>query len=430
MRTRLLLLVIYFILLAPKGFAQETNPNPRNENRILDEEIRTVQLHLAGAPLTLPFVDLKVQQNSLLLEFDHLGPDIKDYTYSLRHCNSDWQPSELDDNEYIDGFTEDRITTVHNSLNTLMQYTHYSLGLPNSNMRWTRSGNYLLQLYDNDNDKALVLVRRFCVVEPLWRFETQFRNPALASKYDTHHEIDFIVTHKGMRVPVPQNDIKAYVLQNGRWDNMIGPLTPQFVRGEQLVFDFQDKILFPAGKEWRFFDIRTFDFKGDNVKAIREMDAYYEVTLRPDKTRANHSYQYHGDLNGRYSIENRNPNQVLLQCEFAKVLFNIERPLPEEAADVYVFGELSDWQLKPEFKMEYNHAAQAYYCEAMLKQGYYNYQYVVVKHGSTTFDEEGFEGNSHETGNLYSILIYFRTFGDRYERLMGAASIDSRSGRQ
>lgn len=400
--------------------------HPTNGISIDDPDIRTVQLHLAGAPLTMPFVDLKAPTKSLVLEFDHLGPDIKDYSYTIVHCNSDWLPSELDDNEYIDGFTEDRLTTVQNSRNTLMQYTHYTLELPNANMRWTRSGNYLLKIFDNDNDKALVVVRRFCVVEPLWRFETDFTSAALASKTDTHHELDFIVTHKGMRIPMPQNDVKAYVLQNGRWDNMIGPLRPQFLRNEQLVFDFQDKIAFPAGKEWRFFDIRTFDFKGDNVATIVEQDTYYEVTLRADRSRAGHPYQYFGDLNGRFSIENRNINQTLDQCEYAKVLFHLERPFPEEDADVYVFGELSDWQLKPEFKMEYNYAAKAYYCEAMLKQGYYNYQYAVLKNGEQHIDEEGFEGNWYETGNQYSILVYFRTFGDRYERLMGVVSVNNR----
>lgn len=418
------------LLTLTKAWAQESEINPNNENRIFDDEIHSVQLHPAGAPLLLPIINLQVKQNALQLEFDHLGPDIKDYSYTLRHCNSDWQPSELDEHEYIDGFTEDRITTIHNSLNTLMQYTHYSLGLPSANMRWTRSGNYLLKIYDKDNDDALVLVRRFCVIEPFWVLEAKFQSAAMASKYDTHHEIDFSINTKDIRVPVPKTDINAFVLQNGRWDNAIGPLQPAFLRGNQLVFDFQDKIIFPAGKEWRYFDIRTFDFKGDNVKAIRQMDRYYEVTLRPDKSRAGHPYQYNGDINGRFSIENRNINQVVLQCEYAKVLFNIERPLPEEDADVYVFGELTDWQLKPEFKMDYNHAAKAYYCEAMLKQGYYNYEYVVVDRETGKADENGFEGNSHQTYNVYTILVYFRTFGDRYERLMGMTSIDSRDWRQ
>ena len=416
-----------FFLLAPFFLLAQDSNNPRNESLILDEDIRAAQLYLLGAPLTLPILELKTGNNTLMLEFDHLGDELKDYLYTIVHCNSDWQPSDLIDNEYIDGFTEDRITTIDNSFNTLYQYTHYTLGLPNRNMRWTKSGNYLLKIFDNDDDRRLVLVRRFCVVEPLWRVEARFVSPAAVSKLKTHHEIDFNVIHRGMRIPNPQNDIKAFVLQNGRWGNALGPVKPYITREDQLVFDYQDKIVFPAGKEWRYFDIRTFDYRGERVKAINERIDYYEVTLDTDKDRAGSSLLYRGDLNGRFSIENTNYNQTRLQCDYAKVLFSISRNQPEDNADVYVFGELTDWQLKPEYKMEFSPEAKAYYCESpLLKQGYYNYEYRVVNRETGQADENGFEGNWFETSNLYTILVYFKTFGDRYDRLMSAVSIDSR----
>lgn len=413
-------------LLLPSLLFSQTNENPRNENRISDDDIRTVQLYLQGAPMTLPMTELKAASNTLLLEFDHLGGDLKDYIYTIVHCNSDWQPSELDDNEYIDGFTEDRITDIESSFNTLLQYTHYSLGLPNRNMRWARSGNYLLKVFDNDDERRLVLLRRFMVVEPMWRVEAKFVSPASVSKLNTHHEIDFTVAHKGTRISDPQNDVKAFVLQNGRWDNAIGPLKPYITREEQLVFDYQDKIVFPAGKEWRYFDMRTFDYRGDRVKSITERNDYYEVTLLTDLSRAGSTLRYRGDLNGRFSIENQNFNQTLLQCDYAKVLFSISQNLPLEGEDVYVFGELTDWQLKPEFKMEHSTEAKAYYCESpLLKQGFYNYEYRVVSRETGQPDLEGFEGNWYETSNQYTVLVYFRPFGERYDKLVASATIDS-----
>lgn len=420
-------ILIFFSFCPLLLFAQNAE-NPNNESRILDDDIRSAQLFLRGAPLTLPIVELKAKDNTLLLEFDHLGTDLKDYMYTIEHCNSDWQPSELGDNEYIDGFTEDRILDIESSINTLFQYTHYTLGLPNQTMRWARSGNYLLKVFDNDgDDRRLVLVRRFCVVEPLWRVEAKMVSPVAVSKLKTHHEIDFTVAHRGIRIPNPQNDVKAYVLQNGRWDNAIGPVKPFITREDQLVFDYQDKIVFPAGKEWRFFDIRTFEYLGERVRDIDEKYDYYEVTLETDQDRAGSSLLYRGDLNGRYSIENKNFNQTLLQCDYAKVLFSISRNAPLDDEDVYVFGELTDWQLKPEFKMEYSPEAKAYYCESpLLKQGYYNYEYRVVNRETGKVDEEGFEGNWFDTGNLYTVLVYFRAFGDRYDRLMSAVTLNSR----
>ncbi len=424
-RTFLFVTLIGFF--SPFPLAAQDSENPGNESRVLDDDIRSAQLYLQGAPLTLPILELKAGNGTLILAFDHLGDDLKDYIYTFVHCNSDWKPSDLTDNEYIDGFTEDRITTIDNSFNTLHPYTHYSIGLPNRNMRWAKSGNYLLKVFDNDDDRRLVLVRRFCVVEPVWRVDAKFVSPVAVSKLKTHHEIDFTVLHRGMRIPNPQNDVKAFVLQNGRWDNAIGPVRPYSTREDQLVFDYQDKIVFPAGKEWRFFDMRTFEYRGERVKTINQRYDYYEVTLETDKDRSNSNLVFKGDLNGRFSIENTNYNQTRLQCDYAKVLFSISQNQPKDDDDVYVFGELTDWQLKPEYKMEYSPEAKAYYCESpLLKQGYYNYEYLVVNRDTHQIDEDGFEGNTFETSNLYTILVYFRTFGDRYDRLMSAVSIDSK----
>lgn len=397
----------------------------QTENQILDSDICTVQLTLAGSPLSLPIVDLRAGGGSLMLEFDHMGDELKDYKYTIVHCNSDWQPSELDDNEYIDGFSEDRITSVQNSFNTLTQYTHYTLVLPNRNMRWARSGNYLLKVFDADDEDRLVLVRRFLVVEPLWRIEAEFVRTSQVDKLDTHHEIDFTVIPKGARISMPQNDVKAFVIQNGRWDNALGPIKPYITRGENLVFDYQDQIVFPAGKEFRFFDIRSFDYRGEFVKSIVDKPTYYEVTLRTDESRYDRPVIFRPEADGRFVIDNQNANQTLLQCDYAAVLFSLKQTLPLDDADVYVFGELTDWQLKPEFRMQHDAAAQVYWVDTWLKQGHYDYQYVVVDRNTGKPDLDGFEGNWYATGNQYTILIYFRPFGARYDRLMGAVTLNS-----
>lgn len=412
-------LFILLFLFSGRLFAQ-------TENQILDPDICTVQLNLAGSPLSLPIVNLQTSANVLVLEFDHLGDQLKDYKYTLVHCNSDWQVSELDNNEYIDGFTEDRITTVENSINTLSQYTHYTLALPNRNMRWVRSGNYLLKVFDADDEDKLVLVRRFLVVEPLWRIDAGLVRTAEVEKLDTHHEIDFTVVPKAVRISMPQNDVKAYVLQNGRWDNALGPIKPYVTRGDNLVFDYQDQIVFPAGKEFRYFDIRSFDYRGEFVRSIVNKPTYFEVTLQPDESRFDRPVIFRPDADGRFVIDNQNANQTLLQCDYSTVLFSIKQNQPLEDEDVYVFGELSDWQLKPEFKMQYDEYAHAYWCDTWLKQGHYDYQYLVVDRKTGKPDLDGFEGNWYATGNQYTILIYFRPFGARYDRLMGAVTLNSK----
>jgi len=400
--------------------------NPRNEERNYDPDVLSVQLHLRNAPMTFPMVDLNASPGALVLQFDHLGTDVHDYLYTLEHCNADWQRSALDDNEYIDGFTEDRILDIYNSFNTLQQYVHYTLTLPNNNMRWTKSGNYLLKVYDNTRERRLVLVRRFLVVDRRWNVSTDFVRPVRVDKMNTHHEIDFTVGTKGMRVQYPEREVKAYVLQNGRWDTALGPFPPFFVRQEQLVFDYQDKIVFPAGKEWRYFDMRTFLYRGEFIRDIRMQPNYFEVTLNMDESRANRTYLQTNDLNGRFSIENNNQNQGLDQCDYAAVLFSLKQGQELDNQDVYVYGQFTDWQLRPEYKMKYEESVGAYVMETYLKQGYYNYQYVVVNRETGAVDGDGVEGNWYEAGNEYQVLVYYRPFGVRYDQLVLSATMDSR----
>ncbi len=397
--------------------------------RVLDSDIKTVQIN-PGSPY--PIVDLKGGQ--MTLAFDHIGFDLKSYAYTIVHCNSDWQPSVLLDNEYINGFTEDRITSISNSVNTLQPYTHYQITLPNQNMRWAVSGNYIIKVFDEDNDRQLVMVRRFMVMENKWSVSAQMAQIFNAGKLFSHQEVDFQVLHEGTIIGNPQKEVKAFIYQNMRWDRVIGPVSPRpFVAvRNSLNFDYQDSIVFPAGKFWRFFDMRTYDFRGNNVQKIERNKSTWQVFLKPERDQSQtHGYALNDDLNGRYEIENRTPGQSFLQTDYANVLFVFERNAAFENREVYVFGELTDWRFRDEFKMEYDEATHSYFCNPLLKQGYYNYAISVVD--TDTYEtpaDDDMEGDWHETSNQYTILVYYRPFGERYDRLMTVGGIDSRTAKK
>jgi hypothetical protein len=396
------------------------------ENQILDSAIRSVKLHMAGASLVLPIMDLHAGRNSLVLEFDHLGDEIQDYVYTLVHCDSDWQPSDIDDSQYLRGFREDNITMVSFSQNTRVDYTQYAVTLPNANMGWLISGNYLLRVMDLDDNRREVIVRRFMVVEPLWAIEARLVPTGKVEKMRTHHEIDFSLNTKGSRVPVPENDIKAYVLQNGRWDTSIGPLHPFGSGIGKISFDYFDRIVFPAGLEFRFFDLRSLDYRGEFVRRIDIIADSIEVTLQMDNSRAQTQVVARADINGQFVLGNNTINQSYSQSEYAKVLFSLSAPNPLEEVEVYLFGELTDWRIMPEYKLLYNEEVKAYYLETLLKQGYYNYVYAVVDRDGQFSSEYSVEGNWFETGNKYTILVYFRPFGSRYDRLLASVTLDSK----
>jgi Domain of unknown function (DUF5103) len=409
-----------------------------NYDAILDDDIRSV---LMNSRSTTPITNLK--NGSILLEFDHIGYDIQDYVFTIQHYNSDWTRSDLEDIEYIDGIKEDRITDVQSSINTLQPYTHYRLQLDNtSTVRWTVSGNYILKIMDEDDDRAVVMTRRFMITEGKWRVDSTSMVPIIdPTKILTHQEIDFNVRHDNFFISNPQREVKTYILQNMRWDRMLGPIAPNplISRRGGLNYDYQNTIVLPAGKQWRYFDIRSIDVKLNNVYALMRKGGITHAVLELERDRHDQTYfDAIEDLNGEFSIENRNINVLNRQLslidrgtsdltiDYVKVWFSLQRQVPYEDHEVYVYGSLTDWSLKEEFKMIYDETSHTYGCSALLKQGYYNYQFMVIKKGTWEPDpEEDLEGNWHFTTNHYTFLFYYRQFGERYDRLMGTGGLET-----
>ena len=91
---------------------------------------------------------------------------------------------------------------------------------------------------------------------------------------------------------------------------------------------------------------------------------------------------------------------------------------PELEVPVYVFGQLTNWQLLPEFRLEYNYARGAYLGKILLKQGYYNYVFAHpnAEGGAST---ELTEGTLWQTKNDYTLILYNRSMGLRYDRIIG-----------
>ncbi|HMN89018.1 MAG TPA: DUF5103 domain-containing protein [Saprospiraceae bacterium] len=398
----------------------------RYEDYIYKPNIKTVQFHLDGLPVSYPIIDLN--SNSVLkLSFDDLDGDAKNYTYRIIHCDINWQPSNLAEMEYIEGFMEDRIEDFRFSFKTLKSYTHYEFFLPNRSMTWTKSGNYLLKIYEDERQKALAITRRFVVVEPIVRITPKMMRPNQVGKIRTHQEIDFVVDHQRLNIRAPLQEIRAVVLQNGRWDNAIGDLAPLFARGEQMIFDFQDRVIFPGGKEFRFIDFRTLRARNQQIASIERFDDTYEVVLHKDQKRSNQTYLQSRDVNGKFVIETFDQQDSDITANYADVFFSLYCPEPYYDHELYVFGAMSDWQLKPEFKMAYNPAINGYVVKVPLKQGFYDYAYarVPINAKRKVADLSEIEGDWHETENLYTILLYYNPFGERYHRVIGAVTFSS-----
>jgi hypothetical protein len=390
---------------------------------VLDHSVSTVQLFREGWPLSYPVVRLSGDV-PLILEFDDLSKDHPGFMYSLIHCNANWTPSDLAEQEYLEGYPENEIRNSTPSFNTYTSYLHYRLQIPNEDIRFLISGNYLLLVYRNGDPDDVVFTRRFMVTEGRVNIEASAHIPVLSQYRGCCQEVDFTVSHSGVTIDDPFSETSAYIYQNGLWDLGIEGLQPFMVNPGELIYDYQEENIFPGGNEFRFFDTKNTRVPTYYVQRIEFLDPYFHFELKPDKPRSPDNYFSQEDINGRYAIEAEGSQDPAIDADYVIVHFRLEMPLPLEGS-IYVAGALTNWQFDDLNRMEYNVDEQAYMLSLLLKQGVYNYRYLFLPALQEQFDMTAIEGSHSVTENEYLILFYHRPPGSRYDHLLGHQVVHS-----
>lgn len=384
--------------------------------------IESVKFHHSGLFTSVPIIDLG-SNGQLILSFDDLEAGDKDFIYKIIHCDKNWQPSDLDEYDYINGFNGEEIEDISYSIGTYQNYTHYRLALPNDDLEWTISGNYILAIYEDEYDTVPAITRRFMVAEPLVTVLAQVDQPMNVSKIRTHHEIDFKINFEDFRIVNAMNEIEVTILQNNRWDTAMEGIKPRFVAGQNINFNYVDRINFPAGKEFRIVDLRSTRYRGEGVHSIDRNPNGFDMLVHLDQSRYYNGYHTYDDINGQFVIESADDNNSNLQSEYMNVYFALQLEQTLLEGDIFIVGSFCDWKLSEQNKLEYDSIREIYTTDILLKQGFYDYTYV-VKSGDEV-DHIALEGNSYETENDYTVLAYFTEFGSRYDRLIGVASLNS-----
>ena len=359
---------------------------------------------------------------ALRLSFDELTTEARFLVYKLEHCNADWQKSDLEEFEFLSRINEQRIRNFEFSFNTQIPYVHYWLNLPNGDQSFTKSGNYLLHVYD-ENTGEKILTKRFVVYENLLKVTGNLITPFDVAKIYTHHEMSFNVESPNLEIKNPLTSISVWILQNGRWDNAIQNVKPSNYVGTKFNFNDLGAYAFPAGNEFRHFDIRSLRYPTRQVIEIeKDLDGAI-VTLKPDEPRGQDKFWSDWDINGTFLIQSFDQRESPVTGEYAHVFFSMKSPQPIHNHIVYIVGGFSNWELDDAYVMDYSDKHSAYFGEATLKQGVYDYIYAAAPLDGGDPNFQMLEGNWHETENYYNVLVYYRPFGVRYDRLIGITTI-------
>ena len=430
MRFHLLLLAAFLLpFSAVKAQEKEgddyvTENAVRYEDRVYQPTIATVIL-TPDVPSMLPPIILLNSEEKLFLSFDDLSGEYKSLYYTVVHCNAKWEPSNCAVTDYIEGFTEQSISNYSFSRNTLQKYTHYETSLPHESFRVLLSGNYIVKVYEDSDQEKLVLTRRFMVYENKVTLTGDVHAPTIVADRNYKQEIDFTVSYTTDEITNPFQEIYPVILQNGRWDNAVTGLQPQFLMNQELRYDYEDVNVFKGGKEYRWFDTRTLRLNTERVEKI-EKDSVYHVYLLGDERRTYKRYMNNSDINGKFLVHTQDNANSETESEYCYVHFFLAWPVAEPGGNMYVFGAMTDWQCTAKNRMTYNAAKRGYEATLYLKQGYYNYEYVFLRDKETAADNYVAEGMNQETENDYWVLIYFRKVGSRTDELIAVKRLNSR----
>jgi len=416
------LLIPCFLSTAFYSFAQDNIPE-----EYAAENVKTVFFEKDGWRLAYPFVLINSPEQ-IILHFDIIDGQGESLSYRLEHCDRDWNSSELFTSDFLEGFEENQIRDYQPSFNTRPGYTHYSLRLPNEDVKLKLSGNYLITVWAPGEPDRPLLKKRFFVSEGTTTASVMFRRPMKPGTTETHQQPEITVSTARLPVTDPYKQVTVTVMQNGRWDKVRSSLKPDFVGNNQLEFNaLSDNTLFPGGNEFRYFDIKTTRQTRQNVRALEFVEGLYHALLLPSEDREFKQHFFSEDINGKYIVAMEESDTPDTDADYVWVFFTLPLYAELTGGSVYITGAFTDWSYKPANRMTWSTSRGCYEGSLLLKQGWYTYEYSFVPDGSQFPEGAHFEGDHYETENDYLILTYFRDPRERYDRLTDATVVNSQS---
>ena len=388
-------------------------------------EIRTLRIKYANSDvLERPILYLTGEKlsdkNQIEISFDELSHVPHYYSYTLLHLNSDNRYSDLLKSEYIDGDYTAEITDFDQSENTQQLYTHYRFMFPNDNMNVKVSGNYAIKIYEDNNEDEPIAFVCFSVVEPIVSIDATIRGNTDIELSGRYQQLDIDIITKDLNIRNAE-DIRLIVMQNGRLDNAVYNPRPTYIEGNRLRYINQRALIFEGGNEYRYFDISSEYIMGHNVDRIYFDKTYLHAYLFADENLSQSPYIAEQDANGQYVINVERKSEDDYEADYMWVHFLLPQDNIWFDGSLYINGDLTLHAMDYDSRMEYDDMHKCYYKSLYLKQGAYSYQYLFRPKNEYKGTTLRTEGSHWQTENEYSILVYYRPFGSRADRLVGYA---------
>lgn len=367
----------------------------------------------------LPFFRLG---ESFEIQFDDLYGNEADYYYTITQYNYDWTPSSLVKAEYLNGMDNQRTMNYLNSYNTLQQYSHYKQDFPNKFNRITKSGNYIVKVFNDEQE--LVFSRRFIIYEDQIAIGMEIRRARNFDAINEKQNIEMVINYGERVLQNPTQNIKVTLFQNANWESAIFNIKPQYTLGTELIYKYNTETQFWGGNEFYTLDTSNLRTSNNSVARVTAGDIY-NSHLYVNYTRKNKPYTYFPDFNGNFYIQCLNSENPQIEADYSWVYFTLDAPDFFDKGNIYINGMFNNYSLSDEYKMAYNKESGFYEKAILIKQGYTNYQYVVTNSNNQVDYKNAIDGNFHLTENNYTAIVYYKGNSERYDRVIGIVNANS-----
>ncbi len=403
--------ILVLLLSAFRSFAQSAY-----DNAVFKPEIKSVEFYNIAKQPSFPIITLGKEER-VELDFDNLLGGTQNYYYTIEHCDANWNSSNLATTDYLQNYSEDRLTNFHYSTNTSQKYTHYRIRIPNENIAPKIAGNYILKVYEDDDQSKLVLTQKLYVLSPKISIDAQVVPSDDNSTRQTNQKVNFNLNYGNLRVQNPAAELRTFIMQNQRTETGQLNMQPTYIRGTQLTFSDVTANDFPAGNEFRHFDTRTLKVNSERILRITRDTANTVLLLTdPDRNEPNYTFNY--DLNGAFYVINQDGVDARTDADYTHLFFSLSTQKSPNDGTPYIVGQFNNYKLDDNSKMHYDAANNKFIASLYLKQGVYDYTYVWVDKSGKA-DDTALEGSHFETENDYQVLVYYHPVGARWEELIG-----------
>lgn len=393
----------------------------------LDENIKTLRTMVDGDFQRLPVID-NTDNSHLDISFDVLADEEPYLEYRVIHCDAQWEADDLSELDYLDGFLPVRINEAQPSFNTFTHYYHFSVGFPNDDVRLLVSGNYAVIFSHQDDPDTPLAVATFSVSEQMAFVGGEVSASTDIDYRQEHQQLTLQCTWSQQQLPYldPAHDLKLVVTQNHRTDTRRILPSPSRMEPGKAFYEHLHPLIFEAGNTFRRFEFTDARYATFGVEQVTYRAPNYHVRLVADQARSGSFYRYDQDQHGRYLIRSLCVDDVDTESEYFVAEFTLAGAMPPKGSGgIYLSGDFTYGEMSDAYRMTYDTERQCYVADVLLKQGHYNYQYLVEMPGGQ-LTPSVVEGNYYETANQYEVYVYYRPMGARYDRLLGVATLEEK----